>query len=51
LVIAEEMLAPMLITLHNLRYFHRLMERMREAIVLDRFMDLRREVLSLRGEA
>lgn len=45
------MLAPILLTLHNLRYFHRLMERMRGAIEADRLPELRREVLSARGEA
>lgn len=30
---AEEMLAPRMISLHNLRYLHRLVERAREAIV------------------
>jgi len=51
LVVAEEMLAPILLTLHNLRYFHRLMERMRAAIEVDGLTELRREVLGARGEA
>jgi queuine tRNA-ribosyltransferase len=45
------MLAPILLTLHNLRYFHRLMERMRAAIEADRLPELRRAVLAPRGEA
>ncbi len=51
LVVADEMLAPILLTLHNLRYFHRLMERMRAAIEADRLPELRRAVLAPRGEA
>ncbi|MBB6100079.1 queuine tRNA-ribosyltransferase [Deinobacterium chartae] len=33
LIRAEEMLAPRMLSLHNLRYLHRLVERAREAIV------------------
>ena len=40
-----EMLGAMLLTQHNLRFFHRLLERMRGAIVEDRLLALRREVL------
>ncbi len=40
-----EMLGAMLLTLHNLRFFHRLLERIRAAIAQDRLADLRREVL------
>ena len=40
-----EMLGAMLLTLHNLRFFHRLLERMRGAIVEDRLLALRREIL------
>jgi queuine tRNA-ribosyltransferase len=39
-----EMLGAMLLTLHNLRFFHRLMERIRRAIPEGRFEELRREV-------
>jgi tRNA-guanine family transglycosylase len=39
------MLGAMLLTQHNLRFFHRLLERMRGAIVEDRLLALRREVL------
>ena len=42
---SEEMLGPMLLTLHNLRFFHRLMERIRAAIEADRFDELRAEAL------
>lgn len=34
---AEEMLAPRMLSLHNLRYLHRLMERMRRAIAQQSF--------------
>lgn len=37
LVRAEEMLAPRMLSLHNLRYLHRLVERAREAIEQGRF--------------
>ncbi len=40
-----EMLGAMLLTLHNLRFFHRLLERMRAAIAEDRLLALRREIL------
>jgi queuine tRNA-ribosyltransferase len=43
---SEEMLGGMLLTLHNLRFFHRLMERIRGAIAEDRLLALRGEVLS-----
>jgi queuine tRNA-ribosyltransferase len=39
LVKAEEMLGPMLLTWHNLRYYQRLMQRLRAAILADRFED------------
>jgi len=39
-----EMLGAMLLTLHNLRFFHRLLERIREAILADRLSRLRAEV-------
>ena len=41
----DEMLGPMLLSLHNLRTFHRLLERMRAAITEDRLADLRSELL------
>lgn len=41
----NEMLAGILLTQHNLRYFHRLMERMREAIARDQLTELRAQVL------
>ena len=34
---AEEMLAPRMLSLHNLRYLHRLVERMRDAITQQHF--------------
>jgi queuine tRNA-ribosyltransferase len=40
-----EMLGAMLLTLHNLRFFHRLLERIRAAIAEDRLSALRRESL------
>lgn len=36
---AEEMLAPRMLSLHNLRYLHRLVERAREAIAAGRYTD------------
>ena len=42
---SDEMLGAMLLTLHNLRFFHRLMERVRAAISEDRLAALRAEVL------
>ncbi len=36
---AEEMLAPRMLSLHNLRYLHRLVERAREAIAAERYTD------------
>ncbi len=38
---SDEMLGGMLLTLHNLRYFHRLMQDIRAAIEADRFVELR----------
>ena len=37
---ASEMLGPILLTIHNLTYYQRLMEDIRVAIEEDRFMDL-----------
>lgn len=45
----NEMLAPMLGTLHNLRYYQRLMAQMRTAIEQNRFADFRAEFYALRG--
>ena len=42
---SEEMLGGMLLTLHNLRFFHRLMEAIRAAISADRLSELRSAVL------
>jgi tRNA-guanine family transglycosylase len=39
------MLGAMLLTMHNLRFFHRLLARMRAAIVEDRLAALREEIL------
>ena len=35
----------MLLTMHNLRFFHRLLERIRGAIAEDRLLELRAEIL------
>jgi queuine tRNA-ribosyltransferase len=42
----DEMLGAILLTIHNLRFFHRLMEQIRAAIAEDRLAELRAEVLS-----
>jgi queuine tRNA-ribosyltransferase len=39
LVRAEEMLAPRMFSLHNIRYLHRLVERAREAITTGTYQD------------
>jgi queuine tRNA-ribosyltransferase len=36
---AEEMLGPMLLTWHNIRYYQRMMQRMRQAILAGRFAE------------
>lgn len=41
LFVAGEMLAPILVTLHNLRFFQRLMEDLRDAINADRWDDFK----------
>jgi queuine tRNA-ribosyltransferase len=41
-----EMLGAMLLTMHNLRFFHRLLERIRAAIAEDRLLELRAEILA-----
>jgi queuine tRNA-ribosyltransferase len=45
LFLAKEMLGPILASIHNLRYLHRLTQRIREAISAGRFVQLRLEVL------
>ena len=45
LCVTGEMLGPVLLTLHNLRAFHRLMAKMRAAIAEDRLSALRAEVI------
>jgi len=44
---SEEMLGPMLLTLHNLRFFHRLLEEMRAAVEHDRLAELRAARLAM----
>jgi queuine tRNA-ribosyltransferase len=46
---AKEWLAPIYATLHNLRYFARLMEQLREAIENDRYESVSRELLNRMG--
>ncbi len=46
---AKEWLAPIYATLHNLRYFARLMEQLREAIESDRYDSVSRELLNRMG--
>lgn len=43
LFLAGEMLGPMLVTLHNLRFFQRLMEDLRQAINSDDWSDFKRK--------
>jgi queuine tRNA-ribosyltransferase len=43
---SDEMLGAMLLTLHNLRFFHELFRRMRRAIDEDRLAELRAETLA-----
>jgi queuine tRNA-ribosyltransferase len=49
----EEMLGPMLATIHNLRYYQRLMQGLREAIAAGRFQEFRAQFHATRalGEA
>ncbi len=49
LFLAKEMLGPILASIHNLRYLHRLTGRIREAISAGRFVQLRLEVLEALG--
>ncbi len=43
LFLADEMLGPMLVSLHNIAYYHRWMRRIRDAIASARFGDLLEE--------
>ena len=45
LIKAEEILAAQLVTMHNIRFSVRLMERARQAILEDRYLDFSRELL------
>jgi queuine tRNA-ribosyltransferase len=49
LFLAREMLGPILASIHNLRYLHRLTQRIREAISAGRFVQLRLDVLEALG--
>ncbi len=49
LFLAKEMLGPILATIHNLTFLHRLTSRIREAIALGRFVQFRLEVLEALG--
>ncbi len=49
LFLAKEMLGPILASIHNLKYLHRLTGRIREAISSGRFVQLRLEVLEALG--
>jgi queuine tRNA-ribosyltransferase len=49
LFLAKEMLGPILASIHNLTYVHRLTRRIREAISAGRFVQLRLEVLEALG--
>ncbi len=40
LFMANEMLGPILLSLHNLAYYQKLMKEAREAIFADRFLEL-----------
>jgi queuine tRNA-ribosyltransferase len=49
LFMANEMLGPILATIHNLTFLHRLTSRIREAIAVGRFVQFRLEVLEALG--
>ncbi len=49
LFLAKEMLGPILATIHNLTFLHRLTSRIREAIAEGRFVQFRLEVLEALG--
>jgi queuine tRNA-ribosyltransferase len=43
LFMAKEMLGPILLSIHNVTYYQRLMQRARDAIEADQFMDFYRQ--------
>jgi queuine tRNA-ribosyltransferase len=47
---SDEMLGAMLLTLHNLRFFHEIFARMRDAIRSDRLPELRADILPLMND-
>ena len=47
LVRAKEILGLYLLTIHNIRYYTRLTERLRDAIAAGRFAECRKETLSI----
>jgi queuine tRNA-ribosyltransferase len=49
LFLAKEMLGPILASIHNLSYLHRLTKSIRQAITEGRFVQLRLEVLEALG--
>jgi queuine tRNA-ribosyltransferase len=49
LFLAKEMLGPILASIHNLTYLHRLIRKIREAILAGRFVQLRLDVLEALG--
>jgi queuine tRNA-ribosyltransferase len=51
LCMSNEMLGAQLLTLHNLRHFHALFERIRAAIRADRLVELRADVLGPLGQS
>ncbi|MFH2076332.1 MAG: tRNA-guanine transglycosylase [Pseudomonadota bacterium] len=51
LYVAGEILAMVLNTIHNLRYYLRLMERIREAVREGRYWDFRKRFLKERKDA
>jgi queuine tRNA-ribosyltransferase len=51
LFMAGEMLGPMILSFHNVRYYQDLMDRARQAIAGDCFADFLRERLAGWGEA
>ena len=50
LFMAREMLGPVLLSIHNLTYYQRLLADARAAIAADRFEEFRREKLDRKGE-
>ena len=50
LFLAREMLGPVLLSIHNLTFYQRLVGRLREAILGDRFADVAGAILSGIGE-